>query len=130
MKKSKPIFLIISILILFIVGKIVLGNLVNNVRNISVSTLDLSDIQDGNYLGEYSISPVYVQVEVYVKNHQITDIIIKQHDNGLGSKAERIINDVIFKQSFEVDTVSGATVSSKCILKAIENAIENSKKEI
>lgn len=31
-------------------------------------------------------------------------------------------------QLLNVDAVSGAKVSSKCILKAVENAIENSKK--
>ncbi len=52
-------------------------------------------------------------------------ITILQHDNGLGSTAESIVNDVVKEQSLDIDTVSGATVSSKCILKAVENAIEN-----
>ena len=41
------------------------------------------------------------------------------------SKAEKIVNDVISEQSSEVDAVSGATVSSKCIIKAIENALQS-----
>ena len=52
-------------------------------------------------------------------------ITILQHDNGLGSTAESIVNDVVQEQSLDIDAVSGATVSSKCILKAVENAIEN-----
>ena len=51
-----------------------------------------------------------------------------QHDNGLGSSAESIVNDIIEKQSLDIDAIAGATVSSKCILKAVENAIENEKK--
>ena len=116
------------VLLLFIAGKIVVGNMVRNVQHISVSIPDLSDIQNGNYIGEYSIVPVYVKVEVSVNNHQITDIVILRHDNGLGSAAESIVNDVVVEQSLDIDAVSGATVSSKCILKAIKNAIENSKK--
>lgn len=46
-------------------------------------------------------------------------------NNGLGSTAESIVNDVVQEQSLDIDIVSGATVSSKCILKAVENAIEN-----
>lgn len=127
MKKGKKVLLItfIVILFLFITGKIVMGNMVKNVKNISVSMPDLSNIQDGNYIGEYSITPVHVKVEVSVNNHQITDISILQHDNGLGSTAESIVNDIVEEQSLDIDAVSGATVSSKCILKAVENAIEN-----
>lgn len=127
MKKGKKVLLItfIGVLSLFITGKIVIGNMVKNVKNISVSMPDLSNIQDGNYIGEYSITPVHVKVEVSVNNHQITDISILQHDNGLGSTAESIVNDIVEEQSLDIDAVSGATVSSKCILKAVENAIEN-----
>lgn len=127
MKKGKKILLItfIVVLFLFITGKIVMGNMVKNVKNISVSMPDLSNVQDGNYIGEYSITPVHVKVEVSVNNHQITDISILQHDNGLGSTAESIVNDIVEEQSLDKDAVSGATVSSKCILKAVENAIEN-----
>lgn len=61
----------------------------------------------------------------YCGVHLITNITILQHDNGLGSTAESIVNDVVQEQSLDIDAVSGATVSSKCILKAVENAIEN-----
>ncbi len=127
MKKSKKALLITFFVALFllIAGKIIIGNMVRNAQNISVSMPDLQNVQDGNYTGEYSIVPVHVKVEVSVSNHQITNISILQHDNGLGSTAESIINDVMEEQSLDVDAVSGATVSSKCILKAVENAIEN-----
>lgn len=127
MKKSRKMLLIIflAFLLLLMGGKIIIGNMIEKVRSISVSMPDLSNVQDGNYSGEYLIAPVHVKVEVSVRDHRITDIAILQHDNGLGSAAESIINDVIEKQSLNIDAVSGATVSSKCILKAVENAIEN-----
>ena len=55
MKKSKKVLLItfIVVLFLFIVGKIIIGNMVRNVQNISVSMPDLSNVQDGKYIGEY-----------------------------------------------------------------------------
>ena len=127
MKKSKKVLLIIFFvaLLLFIGGKNIIGNMVGNVQNISVSMPDLSNVQDVNYIGEYLITPVHVKFEVSVSNHQITNIAILQHDNGLGSAAESIVNDVVVEQSLDIDAVSGATVSSKCILKAVENAMEN-----
>ena len=48
-----------------------------------------------------------------------------EHQTGLGGKAEAIIDQVIQNQSLEVDAVSGATTSSKTILKAIENALQS-----
>lgn len=127
MKKIKKGFLILFgvIVVLLIVGKIALGKMVDEVREIPVSLPDLSGVPNGNYVGEYTVGPVYVKVEVAVDRHQITGITILQHDNGLGSAAEPIVDEVIAAQSLDIDAVSGATVSSKCILKAIEDAIKN-----
>lgn len=127
MKKGKKVLLIAFIAVWFLLatGKIMIEGVVGNVRNISVSMPALSDVQDGDYIGEYLITPIRVKVEVSVRNHQITNITILRHDNGLGSPAESIVNDIVSKQSLNVDAISGATVSSKCILKAVENAIAN-----
>lgn len=126
MKKKKiGIILVCVILFVFISVKVVLNVLVNDVNSITVLSPNLANISDGMYVGEYSVTHVRVKVEVLVTEHKITDIKIIEHENGLGSKAEKIVNDVISEQSLEVDAVSGATVSSKCILKAVENAIEN-----
>ena len=69
---------------------------------------------------------IAASVEVEVRDNKITNIVIKKHDYGLGKKAEAIVEDVVNQQSLNVDTVSGATLSSSTILKAIENAL-NSK---
>lgn len=126
MKKKKIGIILICVILFVSIGiKVVLNSLVDNVNSITVLSPDLANISDGMYVGEYSVTPVRVKVEVFVTEHKITDIKIIEHENGLGSKAEKIVNDVISEQSLEVDAVSGATVSSKCILKAVENAIEN-----
>lgn len=129
MKKAKKVVLVLfgAVLLLAIVGKIAIGNMVTNIQNIPAIMPDLSYLSDGNYTGEYSLLPVHVKVQVSVSEHQITDIAILEHDNGLGSAAESITFDVIEQQSLDIDAVSGATVSSKCILKAIENALEGEK---
>jgi uncharacterized protein with FMN-binding domain len=69
MEKSKKVLLItfIVVLLLLFAGKIVIRIMIRNVQHISVFMSDLSNIQDGNYIGEYSITPVYVKVEVSVK---------------------------------------------------------------
>ncbi|MBD8046512.1 MAG: FMN-binding protein [Clostridium argentinense] len=55
------------------------------------------------------------------------NIKIEEHDCGLGKKAEKITEEIEKMQSLQVDEISGATLSSKVILKAVETAIENGK---
>lgn len=117
--------LIIFCIVLIAVGggRIVISKLVDNVNSIPVKMPDLSYLNDGKYIGEYSAGPVNVKVEVTLENGKLTNIDIVKHNNGLGGSAESIVNSIVDKQSLDVDVISGATVSSKCILKAVENAV-------
>ena len=128
MKKKILIILLCTILFVLIGASLYLKRLVNDVNSITVSNLNMANITDGIYVGEYSITPVYVEVEVSVTEHKITNIKIIEHENGLGGKAEKIVDNVISRQSLEVGAVSGATVSSKCIIKTIENALQSGSK--
>ena len=128
MKKKILIILLCTILFALIGASLYLKTLVNDVNSITVSNLNMANITDGIYVGEYSITPVYVEVEVSVTEHKITNIKIIEHENGLVGKAEKIVDNVISRQSLEVGAVSGATVSSKCIIKAIENALQSGSK--
>ena len=88
---------------------------------------DMNGMSDGDYRGNYSLSgtPVEVTLDVTVQNQKIIGINIVKHSRSpIGKKAERITGSVVEKQSLNVDEVSGATASSKAILKAIENALE------
>lgn len=128
-KKMKIIIILLCTLLFVLIGvSFYLKTLVNDINSITVSNLNMADITDGIYVGEYSVTPVYVKVEVSVTEHKITSIKIIEHENGLGGKAEKIVDEVIRRQSLEVDSVSGATVSSKCIIKAIENALQSESK--
>ena len=129
MKKSKKALIIVCItfVLLLVIGIIPVGIIVNRANNLSIQTPALSEISDGKYIGECSVPPVFVKVEVSVEHYQITDVDILRHENGLGSPAESVVDDVIQSQSLDVDAISGATVSSKCILKAIENALNREK---
>lgn len=90
---------------------------------IQMDKVELNKIDDGSYTGEYLGKLVKVVVDVRVRDNKIIDIIILKHDNGLGKKAEKIVNQIISQQSLNVDVVSGATSSSKAILKAVEVAL-------
>lgn len=100
----------------------------NIIKNITIKNVDLSKISDGTYLGSFDALEVGADVKVKVDNHKITAIKIVHHKNERGKKAEVIPERVISAQSLQVDTVSGATNSSKVILKAIDNALEKGVK--
>jgi uncharacterized protein with FMN-binding domain len=91
--------------------------------NFVIVTPDLHKVKDGSYIGEYRSGPVRVKANVLVKNGAITEVKILEHINGRGGKAEAITDSIIEEQSLGVDAISGATLSSKVILKAVEIAL-------
>jgi len=99
----------------------------NTIQAISIKNDDLSAISDGTYKGSFDAMKIAADVSVTVSNHKITDIKLLRHKTERGQKAEVIPQKVIAAQSLNVDTISGATNSSKVILKAIENALEQKK---
>ena len=68
-----------------------------------------------------------ITLDVITEGDEILEIIIvkESETGGLGDEAiEEIIEAVIASQSTDVDTVSGATVSSKGAIEAIEDALD------
>lgn len=125
MKTFKKVIVVLIILILggFLGIKIASGRVVSNAKAIPVEKIDLSQIEDGQYLGNYEIFPVKVSVETSVHGGKITQIYLLEHFNGKGAPAEIILERIIEKQSLQVDCISGATVSSVAIKKAVEDSL-------
>ena len=94
-----------------------------SVKETTFRNLDIINVPDGVYVGEYDVGFVYAKVEVTVQNGVITNIDILEHKNGRGSRAEVVVDRIIEEQKIDVDAVSGATNSSTVIKKAVENAI-------
>ncbi|PRX27214.1 uncharacterized protein with FMN-binding domain [Orenia metallireducens] len=92
-------------------------------EDIEINDINLEEIDDGQYIGEYTTTLVAAKVVVKVEEHKLISIDILEHRNGRGQKAERIVDSVIRQQKLKVDVISGATGSSKVILKAIEKAL-------
>ncbi|MGI6632698.1 MAG: FMN-binding protein [Bacillota bacterium] len=101
------------------------------VKNLRVGDVDLSRVADGTYQGQYKHARWNYTVNVTVKNHKITGIEYAESRaaNQLMSKAtDDLAARVIAQGSTKVDAVSGATVTSKAFLKAIENALASTPK--
>jgi len=96
-------------------------------KTLTAKMPDLTLKTDGVYRGKYDLSgaPVNVTLDVTVNNHRVTGIKIVEHScSPIGKKAEKITDRIIAVQNLDVDAVSGATASSKTILKAVENALQ------
>ena len=82
---------------------------------------------DGTYEGEGKGYSGKLKVQVTVSGGQITGIEITEtsDDQAYLGLASQLIDEIIEKQSTdEIDTVSGATFSSRGILEAVSNALE------
>ena len=103
-------------------------NYQKTIKELTINNVDLSKIPDGKYIGSYDVNFISAKVSVTVKNHKIENIDLLEHKTDRGKPAEVIPSMVVKAQSLQVDTISGATNSSKTILKAIENALKPNQK--
>ena len=95
----------------------------NAINNITIEKVNLDNISDGDYIGEYDVGYIYAKVKVTVKDHTITSIEILQHDNERGKKAEVITENIVAEQKIDVDAISGASNSSMVIKRACIDAL-------
>ncbi len=94
------------------------------IDRIEIVEPDLAKAADGTWTGEWKTTLVSATVSVDTRSRGIAGIEILRHDCGKGKPAEAIADRVIAAQSLAVDTVSGATGSSKVILRALQDALE------
>jgi len=94
------------------------------VRKMKIQDVDMSSVLDGAHVGSYADSGFEYRVQTVVRDHTITDIIILNNRNTKYSKiAEEVVAEIIKEQTPNVDAVSGATMTSKALMKAVENAL-------
>lgn len=93
-------------------------------RGLQISQVDINSVRDGNFTGDYSYGGYTYEVEVGVKDHRIAKIeIVSNRDTKHAKMAEEVIPAILREQKTNVDAISGATTTSKALLKAIENAL-------
>lgn len=93
--------------------------------NASDYGIDAANLKDGVYTGSGTGFSGTITVQVTVAGGKITaiQIVSSGDDAAYLNRAQAVIPSVIAAQSTSVDTVSGATYSSKGILMAIRNAL-------
>ncbi len=134
MRISKKKTVLFVIMFLFLVGFVLrilylksVADYRQAVRETTFEDINISDIPDGVYVGEYDVDFIYAKVEVTVQNGEITNINILEHRHERGKTAEVITDSIVDEQKIDVDAISGATNSSTVIKKAVENALKSRK---
>jgi uncharacterized protein with FMN-binding domain len=102
-------------------------------RNLPLDAVDFSKLNDGTYIGEYE-GGMYKwrtnKVQVTVSSGKVTDIkLIDSKEKNLKVYTDKLYNSVIKEQTLQVDTISGATLTSKSVLKPIEIALIKAQKK-
>jgi len=91
---------------------------------LAISNVDFSALPDGIYRGTYQGGRWTNTVEVAVLSGMIRSIrVIKDVQFQLDHVREQVLERIVEEQSTVVDAVSGATVTSKAYMKAVENAL-------
>lgn len=97
-------------------------------RGLPLDAVDFSKLNDGTYHGSYE-GGMYTwranECDVTVTDGKVTGIqLAVSQDPGSENTQHQVLYDrVIQAQSLQVDTISGATLTSKAYLQAVENAL-------
>jgi uncharacterized protein with FMN-binding domain len=97
-------------------------------RSLPLDAVDFSRLNDGTYHGAYAGGMYKWRAnvcDVTVMNGKVTGIQLagSQDPGGKNTQHEALYDRVIEAQSLQVDTISGATLTSKAYLQAVENAL-------
>lgn len=86
--------------------------------------------KDGTYSGSGQGFGGEINVTVTVKDDTITTVLIENapgEDSVYLAQAEAVLESIITAQSTDIDTVSGATFSSKGIIEAVKAALRGAE---
>ncbi|NLS77507.1 MAG: FMN-binding protein [Chloroflexi bacterium] len=102
-------------------------------RSVTLDAADFTRLKDGAYHGVYA-GGMYKwrtnECDVTVAGGKVTDIALVASQNLAAetANAEMLYDRVIQAQSLQVDTISGATLTGKAYLKAVEDALVQSQR--
>ena len=90
-----------------------------------------SDLADGVYEGTARGYSSDVTVKVTIKDGKIDDIeVVSQGETPeYFNEAVKVLDDIIDANSTDVDSISGATISSEALKEAVQNALQKAQKK-
>ena len=121
---KKIFYVILGIVLLGTSGCLSLtASMKKNLAKIENEDIDMETVEDGIFEGHSELDLVKVDVKVLVKNHKLIKVELLRHECGLGHPADVIVDKMVEQNTWDVDAVSGATVSSGVIKNAVNKAL-------
>ena len=121
---KKIFYVILGIVLLGTSGCLSLtASMKKNLAKIENEDIDMETVEDGIFEGHSELDPVKVDVKVLVENHKLIKVELLRHECGLGHPADVIVDKMVEQNTWDVDAVSGATVSSGVIKNAVNKAL-------
>ena len=121
---KKIFYVILGIVLLGTSGCLSLtASMKKNLAKIENEDIDMETVEDGSFEGHSELDLVKVDVKVLVENHKLIKVELLRHECGLGHPADVIVDKMIEQNTWDVDAVSGATVSSEIIKNAVNKAL-------
>ncbi|NLC05758.1 MAG: FMN-binding protein [Erysipelothrix sp.] len=124
--KFKQLLIALVVMIIVLVGLVVWfeSDAKKEIKAMHYEEIDMKKVTDGTYEAEVVTDLVSAHVQVVVENHEIKDLIILEHDHGLGYDAQAIRFKIIEENTYDVDTISGVTLSAEAIKSATSIALK------
>ena len=124
MRKTIGLWFAVAVLL----GGCVFFENIEKVKKLTIDKIAITNVKDGEYTATEDYTPVTAKLTVKVLGGRITTITISEHSHGPDHGADAIADKVVAAQSLDVDIITGATYSSKVILKCIETALRQGLK--
>lgn len=144
-RKGKVRMWIIILIVVGVIAVVSVGGIIisapgrREIAELDINNINFNKLRDGTYVGEYIGTKDHfrdTKVKVTISGGMITDIEIlkgaldkegKPANLKNGLSMNHLFSDVVKSQTLKVDVVSGATLTSKTHLKALENALKQAQ---
>lgn len=92
----------------------------------SNTLLSIDNLKDGSYIGTAQGYEGKITVKVIIKYGKIKDIVILSHNEtpGYYERGFKVIDSILAKQNVNVDSISGATITSRAVMVATARALK------
>ena len=118
------IIVLVLILLSVGIGMAFFNRGMGTILALEIVSPDFSTIPDGTYEGSFTQNRWSYSVRVQVGAGILEDITVthSNHETVAGKWNEQIVLEILQKQSLDIQGVTGATVTTKALLRSIENA--------
>ena len=143
-RKGKRKMWILLIIVGLIVAGLIGGIMADapgrrEINDLTFADINFKDLKNGSYIGEFKSTGAQFRnatVEATISEGKLSNVKILKGALDKEGKPQKLkddrgiddfFNDVISSQTLQVDVISGATITCKAHLKALEDALEKAR---